>query len=336
MEFEHDYPLKALNTFGVAATAARYVRFDAEAEIGEFLDRNPLPAHHLILGGGSNLLFVGDFDGTILHPVFKGIEVIDEEGDQVRVKAMAGEAWDDLVVFAVANGLGGIENLSLIPGSVGACAVQNIGAYGVEVQSVVEGIEAVAVDGSKPIRFSPKDCGFGYRFSHFKGPWAGRYIITAVVFKLRRRPQFVTTYPGVLEAVGNGTSVNLHTLRRAIISIRQSKLPDPAAIGNAGSFFKNPVVDSETLNGLLKAYADMPHYSQGGDQFKLPAGWLIERSGQKGRRSGRAAVHDQQALVLVNLGSATGYEILELAEEVNAAVYDRFNIELEREVLVIR
>jgi len=336
MEYKTDYSLKTLNTFGVAASAARYVHFDTADEITEFIDRNPLRARHLVLGGGSNLLFVGDFDGTILHPAFKGIDVMGEDGGHVRVKAMAGEAWDDLVAFSVANGWGGIENLSLIPGSVGACAVQNIGAYGVEVESVVERVDAITLDDGKPARFSTRDCGFGYRFSNFKGPWAGRFIITAVVIKLSRQPQFVTSYPGVVAAMENGTPVNLKTLRRAIISIRQSKLPDPAVIGNAGSFFKNPVINGEILNGLLKVYPDMPYYAKGVDHFKLPAGWLIEHSGQKGRRVGRAAVHDRQALVLVNTGGATGQEIFELAEEVKDAVFDRFNIELEREVLVIR
>jgi len=335
MEYKIDYSLKALNTFGVAATAACYVRFDAEEEITEFLDRNLLSGRHLILGGGSNLLFVGDFKGTILHPVFKGMEMIEEDGDHVHVRAMAGETWDDLVAFAVANGWGGIENLSLIPGSVGACAVQNIGAYGVEVKAVVDRVEAIAVEDGKPTCFSPGDCGFGYRFSNFKGPWAGRFLITAVVFKLSRHPEFVTSYPGVKAAMENGATVNLQTIRRAIMAIRQSKLPDPAVIGNAGSFFKNPVIDGETLNGLLAVYPDMPHYPQDGDQFKLPAGWLIERCGKKGRRAGRAAVHHRQALVLVNLGGATGREILELAEQVKEVVYDRFGIELAREVLVI-
>lgn len=336
MEYKTDFSLKGFNTFGIAASAARYVRFEAEEEISETLRRNPLSGRHLILGEGSNLLFVEDFNGTILHPVLKGIDVIKKEGDHVYVRAMAGEVWDKLVAFAGANGWGGIENLSLIPGSVGACAVQNIGAYGVEVKAVIERVEAIAVDGGKPICFSPQDCGFAYRFSHFKGSWDGKFIITAVVFKLSRQPEFKTDYPGVKDAIENLGSANLQTIRQAIITIRQNKLPDPAVLGNAGSFFKNPVLDGKTLKELLVVYPGMPNYPQGNDQFKLSAGWLIERCGWKGRQAGRAAVHHRQALVLVNLGGATGREILDLAEQVKDAVYDRFGIELEQEVQVLR
>jgi UDP-N-acetylmuramate dehydrogenase len=248
---------------------------------------------------------------------------------------MAGETWDDLVAFAVANGWGGLENLSLIPGSVGASAVQNIGAYGVEVKAVIDRVEALSIDDRRKIFFVTNDCGFGYRSSNFKSLWAGQFIITAVVFKLSRQPVFVLDYPGVKAAVEALGPINLQAIRQAIITIRQGKLPDPAEVGNAGSFFKNPVIDARTLNDLLNRFCDLPHYPQGEDQFKLSAGWMIERCGWKGRRAGQAAVHDRQALVLVNRGGATGREILALAGQIKESVRDRFGITLEPEVLIL-
>ncbi|MFO7716125.1 UDP-N-acetylmuramate dehydrogenase [Desulfosarcina sp.] len=336
MELKTDFPLKAFNTFHVEAAAECYVRFDAENEIAEFLSRNPFgEQRHLVLGGGSNLLFVNDIAGIVLHPLLKGIRVAEADRRHIWIRAMAGENWDDLVAFAVASRCGGIENLSLIPGSVGASAVQNIGAYGVEVKDVIDSVEAISMESREKVIFSPLDCGFGYRSSHFKGLWANRFIITAVVFRLSRQPEFVLDYPGVKAAVEALGAIGLETIRQAIISIRQNKLPDPARVGNAGSFFKNPVIDGNTLNSLRRRFPDLPYFPQGEDQFKLPAGWLIERGGWKGKRAGRAAVHDRQALVLVNLGGATGREILELSEQVKGDVYDRFGIELEREVLVV-
>lgn len=336
MEPKTEFSLKALNTFNVESVAARYVRFDAEHEIVDFLNRNHLDGQHsLILGGGSNLLFVDDFNGTVLHPLLRGVEVVEADRQHIRLRAMAGEIWDDLVAHAVANGWGGIENLSLIPGSVGASVVQNIGAYGVEVKNVIERVEAISIESGQKVAILPEDCGFGYRFSHFKGSWVGRFIITAVVFKLDRQPRLVLDYPGVQAAVVNMGPVNLVNIRRAIIGIRQAKLPDPAVVGNAGSFFKNPVVDASVLDGLLNRYADLPHYPVADNRFKLPAGWMIDRCGWKGRRAGRAAVHERQALVLVNLGGATGTEILELSEQVRRSVQEWFDVELEREVLVV-
>jgi UDP-N-acetylmuramate dehydrogenase len=336
MDCKTDFSLKAFNTFGVDALAARYVRFDEEAEIVDFLDRHPSGAKpYLILGGGSNLLFVDDFDGTVLHPLLKGIEVVETDRRHIRLRVMAGENWDDLVAHAVANGWGGLENLSLIPGSVGASAVQNVGAYGVEARDVIHRVEAISMESGRKTVFSQQDCGFGYRFSNFKGAWAGRFLITAVVFRLNRQPEYVLSYPGVKTAVDHLGPVDLKTLRRAIISIRRNKLPDPAEIGNAGSFFKNPVVDDPSLDRLLDRFPDLPHYPQGRHRFKLPAGWMIERCGWKGRRAGQAAVHHRQALVIVNLGGATGREILDLSEQVRAVVGETFGVDLEREVLMV-
>jgi UDP-N-acetylmuramate dehydrogenase len=336
MELKTGISLKALNTFHVEAAAARYVRFDSEDDIVEFLGRHARDGvRRLILGAGSNLLFVEDFDGIVLHPLLKGIDVIEADRRHIWIRAMAGENWDDLVAYAVSNGWSGIENLSLIPGSVGASAVQNIGAYGTEAKDVIDRVEAISIASRKKVTLLPGACGFGYRTSHFKGRWAGALIVTAVIFKLNRQPEFVLDYPGVKAAVEDLGSNDLQTIRQAIISIRKRKLPDPDRVGNAGSFFKNPVIGDGTLARLRRRFPDLPHYPQGGDQFKLAAGWMIERCGWKGRRVGRAAVHHQQALVLVNLGGATGREILDLAEQVSGAVHERFDIELEREVLVV-
>lgn len=336
MEVNTDFSLKTLNTFGVEAVAAGYVRFDEENEIIAYLDGHVSGAQRsLILGGGSNLLFVDDFDGWVLHPQLRGIDVVASDRQHIRLRVMAGENWDDLVAHTVAQGWSGLENLSLIPGSVGATVVQNIGAYGVEVKEVIDRVEAIAMESGEKISFSCGECGFGYRSSHFKTDWAGRFIITAVIFRLRRQPVYVLDYPGVREAVAAEGRPDLTTIRRAIVAIRRAKLPDPAEIGNAGSFFKNPVVDAGTLTAMLERWPDLPHFAQADGRFKLPAGWMIEHCGWKGRRLGRAGVHHRQALVLVNLGGATGREVLELSEQVHAAVLACFGIGLEREVQVV-
>ncbi|MDJ0780371.1 MAG: UDP-N-acetylmuramate dehydrogenase [Desulfosarcinaceae bacterium] len=336
MEIQVNYPLQPLNTFGVKAQAERYVRFDELAEIAPFLAGRPnAGGPRLILGGGSNLLFAKDVHGTVLHPLLKGIDVLHQDREAVLVRVMAGEAWDDWVAAAVHNGWGGIENLSLIPGSVGASAIQNIGAYGVEVKSVIDRVEAVALaDGSARV-FAASQCGFGYRDSHFKRRWRGRYLITAIVFKLLRRPRFNLSYAGVqaqLKQIGPPTLANI---RHAVIDLRRSKLPDPAVTGNAGSFFKNPTVSRAVLNSLRNAHPELPHYAQGDDRFKLSAAWLIEQCGWKGRALGDAAVDERHALVLVNRGEASGEEILNLSRSIATSVKKRFGVALEREVRVV-
>ena len=336
MEWIRDYSLKDLNTFGIHVVADRYVRFDAEQEIVDFLNRQPIKdSVHLVLGGGSNLLFTKDFPGTVVHPLLKGLNVVGRDRQHVWLKAMAGETWDDLVAFSVAKGWGGLENLSLIPGSVGASAVQNIGAYGVEVETVIDRVEAISVESGERVIFPARECGFGYRSSRFKEEGYDRFIVTAVVFRLKRRPRYVLDYPGVREAVQAQGHVSLNTVRQAIVGIRQHKLPDPSIIGNAGSFFKNPVVERATVERLLGRYPGLPHYPQADGRFKLAAGWLIDQCGWKGRSLGRAAVHDRQALVLVNRGGATGQEILELSEQIRQSVGDTYGIHLEREVRVV-
>ncbi|WP_373499763.1 UDP-N-acetylmuramate dehydrogenase [Desulfococcus sp.] len=336
MIIKKNISLKPLTTFQVEAAARDYVRFDEDGEIIDFLRGDRLKGlRHLVLGGGSNLLFVDDFDGVVLHPAMKGISVAARGPDHVRVRAMAGESWDDLVAFAVAHGWGGIENLSRIPGNVGASVVQNIGAYGVEVGDFVDTVEAVSLMDGRRVVFSGASCGLGYRHSRFKDDGAGRFIITAVVFRLTRQPEYVVRYPGVKTAVDRIGALTLANLRRAVIGIRESKLPDPAVVPNAGSFFKNPVVSGERVAGLRRAFPDLPYYPAGDDRFKLPAGWLIERCGWKGRSLGNAAVHRDHALVLVNPGGATGREIYDLSERIRQSVLDRFGVALHREVVVV-
>jgi UDP-N-acetylmuramate dehydrogenase len=273
--------------------------------------------------------------GTVLHPVLKGIEVLGRDGDHIRVRAMAGEVWDDLVALAVAEGWGGIENLSLIPGSVGASAIQNIGAYGVEVKGVIERVEALTLPGGKPVFFAADACGFAYRDSVFKSRWPGGHLITAIVFRLQRRPRLELGYAGVREHLDRIGPPTLANIRRAVIALRQRKLPDPAVVGNAGSFFKNPAVTTAALESLLKDHPDLPHYPHGEGHYKLAAGWLIDQCGWKGKAVGAAAVHDRQALVLINRGGATGAEILQLSRKIASSVAQRFGLKLEREVRVV-
>jgi UDP-N-acetylmuramate dehydrogenase len=336
METHLDHPLTHLNTFRVSARAECYLRFDHLDEVTAFLAAEDIgKGPYLILGGGSNLLFAGDVDGTVLHPDLKGIEILGRDGDHIRVRAQAGEVWDDLVALAVAEGWGGIENLSLIPGSVGASAIQNIGAYGVEVKSVIERVEALTLPEGNPVSFGADACGFAYRDSVFKRRRPARHLITAIVFRLQSSPRFELAYAGVracLEQIGPPTLANI---RRAIIELRQQKLPDPAILGNAGSFFKNPTVTTATLNKLRQDHPDLPHYPHEEGGHKLAAGWLIDRCGWKGKARGAAAVHDRQALVLVNRGGASGAEILNLAQEIAGSVAARFGIDLEREVRVV-
>jgi UDP-N-acetylmuramate dehydrogenase len=336
LQIRTNQPLAPLTTFKVPAKADRYVSFASEEEVTGFLSKSGLhDQKYLILGGGSNLLFLDDFHGTILHPLLKGIHILAEDKQHVLVRAMAGEIWDDLVAFAVANGWGGIENLSLIPGNVGACPIQNIGAYGVEVKDWIHCVEAIDITAKEKVAFRPHDCGFGYRSSHFKGKWKKRYLITAVIFRLSRKPKFVTHYPKVEEMVRRSGSVNLESVRQAIIVIRRQKLPDPTEMGNAGSFFKNPIISEKRYTALKDNFPQLPAYHLNDGNVKLPAGWLIEKCGWKGRSLGRAAVHSRQALVLLNLGGANGQEIFVLSERIRESVWDTFAIDLKREVQVI-
>lgn len=339
---QHDVSLRPYNTFGIDARARYFAAYRSVDELRELLRRPEVQqAPKLILGGGSNLLFTRDFDGVVLKNEICGLETLAEAADDtVQVRAGAGESWHGLVEYALSQGLSGIENLSLIPGTVGAAPLQNIGAYGVELKDAFEYLEAVEISSGELRRFSREECGFGYRESVFKGQLRGQYIVTGVVLRLHRRSQANISYGAIrttLEEMGVTAEPTPQQVSQAVISIRRSKLPDPAQIGNAGSFFKNPEVSQAKFDALRARYPELPGYPVPGG-VKVPAGWLIEQCGWKGHRAGaegRYGVHDRQALVLVNHGGATGGEVRALAEEIIASVREKFGIELHPEVNII-
>jgi UDP-N-acetylmuramate dehydrogenase len=325
--------LKALHTFGLSVSAAAYASVSNEEEL---LDLLPVQKPTLILGGGSNVLFTKDFKGLVLHNSIKGIEVLEETEQDVLVRVGGGEVWHDLVLWCIDQGYGGIENLSLIPGSVGAAPIQNIGAYGVEVKDVFERLEAIDIKTGEIKTFEHKDCHFGYRDSVFKRALKGKYCITRVIFRLSKRPIFNVSY-GAIQAVleEEKALVSIHSISDAVIQIRQQKLPDPKKIGNSGSFFKNPIIPIEQFNKLKIEYPEIPFYPFGKTEVKLPAGWLIDQLGWKGYRKGDAGVHKNQALVLVNYGNAKGSEIWGLAQEIQQSVSAKYGIHLEAEVNIL-
>ncbi len=329
-DFEN-YSLLNHNTFGMDVKAKRYVEYDSEDELVQLL--SSLQGKVLHIGGGSNLLFCGDFDGTILHSAIKGIEVVEDvEGDdEVLVRVGAGEVWDDFVAWAVAEGYGGVENLSLIPGEVGASAVQNIGAYGVEAKDVIAMVEAVDMASGEKRLFANAECGYAYRQSIFKQELKGKYAITYVIYRLQKQPKLKLEYGNILAALEDKAQLTVADVRRAIIDIRNAKLPDPKVVGNAGSFFMNPVVSREKFLSIQKDYPTMPFYEVDGG-VKIPAGWLIEQCGWKGKSLGRAGVHDKQALVLVNRGGASSEEIVTLCNTICKDVHERFGIDIHPEV----
>lgn len=332
----HDYSLLSHNTFGIDARCARFVEYATPEELREVLadlrGRSAgLPVFHI--GGGSNLLFTADFPGTILHSAITGCEEIGREAGSALVRAGAGEEWDAFVAWCLENGFYGLENLSLIPGEVGASAVQNIGAYGVEAESCIEWVETVDMLTGEARRFCHDECRYAYRSSIFKHELRGRYAVTHVVFRLSLQYVPHTGY-GALQHILDGRQPGPQELRALIIGIRRDKLPDPAETGSAGSFFMNPVVSEEKFADLLRAYPGIPHYPMPGG-VKVPAGWLIEQAGWKGKRLGRAGVHPRQALVLVNLGGATGQEVLALSDAVRADVQRMSGIDLHPEVQIL-
>lgn len=338
MQIYKNIPLKKYNTFGLDYTAECLIHIKTEKEAtslfkGSYVWKKPL----LILGSGSNILFIDDFIGTILYPELEGIKIEqqNENNKSIIISAGAGVIWDDLVKWTVNNGFGGLENLSLIPGKVGATPVQNIGAYGVEVKDLIVKVITIRLnDGSTRI-FTNEECEFGYRSSVFKNVEKGNYLVTRVYYKLIINPLLNLTYGSLKEEVNRMGSESLSNVRQAVINIRQSKLPDPALIGNAGSFFKNPVIKSSVADQIKKEYPDMPLYEDQEGYTKLASGWFIDRCGWKGKRIGDAGVHDNQALVLINYGKATGKEIFNLSQEIKKSVYEKFGVELEREVEVI-
>jgi UDP-N-acetylmuramate dehydrogenase len=324
--------LKSYNSFGLDYKAEHFISFRSEDEAAEIIKAVDSSTHVLILSGGSNILFVSDFPGTILHPEIIGIDIHERIDDHVIISAGAGVFWDDLVAWCVGKGFGGLENLSLIPGCVGASPVQNIGAYGVEVKESVAKVITISLTDGQPREFSNNECRFGYRDSIFKGELKGKYLVTRVFYKLSVRPQFNLGYGSLSDEILKLGPTSLKTIRDAVIQIRRSKLPDPSVTGNAGSFFRNPVVSREKASELKDKYQGIPLYDDPSGGMKVAAGWLIEQCGWKGRRYGDAGVHEKQALVIVNHGKATGKDIYNLSESVRTSVGDKFGIDLQREV----
>jgi len=330
--------LKKYNTFGLEYTAKCMIKIKTEKEAtalfnGTVAWKKPL----LILGCGSNILFISDFQGTILYPELKGIKIEGQEPEKgnVIVSAGAGVNWDDFVAWSVNKGFGGIENLSLIPGKVGATPVQNIGAYGVEVKELITKVKTLNINDGSIRVFSNNECEFGYRNSIFKTREKGKYLVTRVYYRMKIKPLLNLSYDSLKEEVNKLGTETLKNVRQAVINIRRSKLPDPEITGNAGSFFKNPVVKSSLATHLKDKYPEMSFFKDQEGYMKLAAGWLIDRCGWKGKRKGDAGVHYKQALVLINYGKATGKEIYNLSEEIKKSVYEKFGVELEREVEVI-
>lgn len=337
MTIQENVSLKAYNTFRMDARARYFTRFSSLAELEEACDNaRHAPNEPLILGGGSNILLTGDVDGWVLKNEIGGIRIINEDADHVYIKAGAGENWHRFVLYCVENEYAGVENLSLIPGSVGASPMQNIGAYGVEIRDVFHELEAFHRQERSLHTFSLNDCAFGYRDSVFKNRFRGQFVITAVTYRLNKKPSFHTGYGAIRQELEKmGEPLSIQSISRAVIRIRRSKLPDPDQTGNAGSFFKNPIISNEQFDALKDSFPGIVAFPSGSDSTKLAAGWLIEQCGWKGYRKGDAGCYENQALVLVNYGRATGREIYELSEAIIRSVRDRFAVTLEREVNVI-
>lgn len=332
---ENNYNLKALNTFGIEAFASEYTEIFSEENMQSLIANQVLKKKQiLILGGGSNLLFTKNYDGLIIKNNIRGIEVIGENDDHVFIQAGAGESWHEFVLFCIKNGWNGLENLSLIPGNVGASPMQNIGAYGVEIKDVFYELEAINLHTGEIHYFSNAACEFGYRESIFKKHLKNQYLISRVTYQLNKKPDFKVEYGAIkteLESMKVET-LSAKAISDAVINIRSSKLPDPKKLGNAGSFFKNPVVDEKLLEEIKMNYPNVVAYPLENGKVKLAAGWLIEQAGWKGKIVGNCGVHHLQALVLVNHGNATGSELYDLSTEILNSVKDKFNVELEREV----
>lgn len=334
IRFSENYSLKQHNTFGIEARAKYFFEFTEIDDLLVFLHSNESLKDEklIVIGEGSNILFINDFDGLVIHPNIPGIQIVKEDRQNIWIEVGAGEVWDEFVQYAVDYQLGGVENLSLIPGSVGAAPVQNIGAYGQEVGNAVEKIKGFDLNTRLKRDFSTEQCDFGYRSSIFKSILKNSFIITSVIFKLEKFPEFILNYGQVEEKAREKGEINLSKIREAVIEIRQSKLPDVKELGNAGSFFKNPEVDSLVAEKLKLQFENIPVYPAKNGKTKLAAGWLIEKAGWKGVRKGDVGVHEKQALVLVNYGNSTGQQIYDFSEKIKQSVFEKFGVELEREV----
>lgn len=337
MDIRYDYSLLPHNTFGMNVKTSCFIEYGSVDELKHLLlstEVKNAPAM-LHIGMGSNLLFTADFRGVVLHSAIHGMNVVEETDEYIDVKVGAGVVWDDFVAYAVSQGWYGAENLSLIPGEVGASAVQNIGAYGVEVKDIITKVDTVCVATGEERPFTREECSYAYRQSIFKNELKGQYIVTYVTYRLGKRAAWHLDY-GNIRAELADAEPTLQGVRDAIVRIRKEKLPDPHVFGNAGSFFMNPLVSEAQFKDLQTRYPDIPHYDAGDGRVKVPAGWMIDRCGWKGRSLGRAGVHARQALVLINLGGASAQEIMELAEAVMHSVKEKFGVKIHPEVNYIR
>jgi UDP-N-acetylmuramate dehydrogenase len=335
MKIQQNISLKKYNSFGIAVNAKRFIPIHSVYELQQLLKTEQ---DLFVISGGSNMLLTKDIEKLVVHIDIPGISIDKEDEHSVYLTVNAGENWHDFVLWSVSQNYGGIENLSLIPGNVGTCPIQNIGAYGVEVKDTITKVDAVEIKTGKIVSFSNTDCKFGYRNSIFKNEVKGKYILISVSFKLTKNKHHLNTSYGAIEHEFESKNIQNPTLKDisdAVISIRKSKLPDPKEIGNSGSFFKNPVISNLEFLTLQKEYANIPNYLISEDEIKIPAGWLIEQAGFKGKRFGDCGVHEKQALVLVNYGNATGKEIHQLAQNIQKTILNKFGISLEIEVNVI-
>ena len=325
------YSLLPYNTFGIDVSASRFLEYASVAELKEYIAQGAVTTPFLHIGGGSNLLFTKDYDGLILHSRIGGIEVTAEDSQTVSLRVGAGVVWDDFVACCVEHGWYGAENLSLIPGEVGASAVQNIGAYGVEVKDLITAVETVNIQAEERV-YLVEECGYTYRNSIFKYPENKATFVTYVRFRLSKEEHYTLDYGTIRQELEKYPSLTLSVVRKVIIAIRESKLPDPKVMGNAGSFFMNPIVPKEKLEALQQEYPRIPYYELADGRVKIPAGWMIDQCGWKGKALGPAAVHDKQALVLVNRGGAKGSDIIALSDAVRASVREKFGIDIHPEV----
>lgn len=334
IRFLENYALQAHNTFGVDVKAKYFFEFTELEDLEVFLQSNKTWQKEkvLLLGEGSNILFLNDFDGLVIHPNIPGLQIIKEDRQNVWVEVGAGEDWDEFVKYCVDCQFGGVENLAFIPGTVGAAPVQNIGAYGQELSNVVEKVKGYNLENQEFVEYTKEECLFDYRNSIFKRELKGKFVILSVVFCLAKFPEFQLGYKKLKQKVTESGEINLQNIKQAVIDIRTEKLPDVNVIGSAGSFFKNPIVDLKTAEKIEGNFKGMPIFLAGEGKVKLAAGWLIDKAGWKGYREGDLGVHEKQALILVNYGKATGTDIYNLSEKIRLSVFEKFGVELEREV----
>ncbi len=337
MQALQNYSLKNYNTFGIDTYAKYFAAFTSIDDLNILLSMHESQLTTLILGGGSNILFTKNYDGLVLKNSIEGIHTVHEDEDHIYVKAGAGENWHKFVMNCIKNNFAGVENLSLIPGNIGASPMQNIGAYGAEIKDVFHSLDAFHLKEKRIINFSTNDCGFGYRESIFKTKFKDQFVILNVTYRLNKKPQYNIQYGAIKEELEkmNVTELSIQAISQAVINIRKSKLPDPKVIGNAGSFFKNPEITKDQFVVLETQFENLQTYPLDNGNVKLAAGWLIEQCGWKGFRRGDAGCHEKQALVIVNYGNASGREIYDLGEEIKQSVKEKFDVELEREVNIV-